>query len=280
LSEHPFQAPRSGPVADLAGRVVILTGGAGLLGRQHVAALRRAGASVVVADRDEVGAARAAAEGDGPPALPVRVDLTDPVAVRAMVALAARTYGRIDALVNNAAQDPKFEPGHEGRHGDSFEDFPLEAWEQGLAANLTSAFLCTQAVGPHLRAAGRGSVVNVASIYGLVGPDQRLYRDDQSAGPSRFKPVVYSATKSALIGFTRYLAAYWAGTGIRANTLTLGGVENGHDAGFVRRYSERTPLGRMARPDEYSQALLFLLSDASSYMTGANLVLDGGWTAW
>ena len=274
LTGHP------GPLSDLADRVVILTGGAGLLGRHHVAALRRAGAHVVVADRDEVGAVRAAGEGEGPPALPVRVDLTDPVAVRTMVALAMRTYGRVDALVNNAALDPKFEPGQTDLHRTSFEDYPIEAWDQGLAANLTSAFLCTQAVAPHLRAAGRGAIVNVASIYGLVGPDQRLYRDDADTGPPAFKPVVYSVTKSALLGFTRYLAAYWAGTAIRVNTLTLGGVENGHDPAFVRRYGARTPLGRMARPDEYSQALCFLLSDASSYMTGANLVLDGGWTAW
>jgi len=277
---EPRPTGSSRTLADLAGRVVILTGGAGLLGQHHVAALRRAGAHVVVADRDEVGAARAAGEGDGPPALPVCVDLTDPVAVRTMVALAVRTFGRLDALVNNAALDPKFEPGQEARHRAAFEDYPLEAWEQGLAANLTSAFLCTQAVAPHLRAAGRGSIVNVASIYGLVGPDQRLYRDEADPGPPAFKPVVYSVTKSALVGFTRYLAAYWAGTAIRVNTLTLGGVENGHDAGFVRRYSARTPLGRMARPDEYSQALCFLLADASAYVTGANFVLDGGWTAW
>ncbi len=277
---EPRAVPRAGALADLSDRVVILTGGAGLLCRHHVAALRRAGAHVVVADRDEVGAARAAAEGEGPPAQAVRVDLTDAAGVREMVALAVRTHGRVDALVNNAALDPKFEPGQEARHRASFENFPLEAWDQGLAANLTSAFLCTQAVAPHLRAAGRGAIVNVASIYGLVGPDQRLYRDEEDPGPPAFKPGVYAVTKSALLGLTRYLAAYWAGTAIRVNTLTLGGVENGHDPGFVRRYSDRTPLGRMARPDEYSQALCFLLSDASSYMTGANLVLDGGWTAW
>lgn len=265
---------------DVHDHVVLLTGGAGLLGRQHAGALRRAGAHVIVADRDEVGAARAATEGEGRPGLSVRVDLTDAAAVRDLVGLALKTYGRVDGLVNNAALDPKFERSQEGLHTDSFEDFPLRAWQAGLAANLTSAFLVTQALAPHLKARGRGSVVNVASIYGLVGPDQRLYREQADDAPRRFKPVVYSVTKSALIGFTRYLATYWAGTGIRVNTLTLGGVQNGHDADFVRRYSARTTLGRMARPDEYSQALLFLLSDASSYMTGANLILDGGWTAW
>jgi NAD(P)-dependent dehydrogenase (short-subunit alcohol dehydrogenase family) len=265
---------------DVQDRVVLLTGGAGLLGRQHAAALRRAGAHVIVADRDEVGAARAVTEGEGRPGLSVRVDLTHPPSVRELVELALRKYGRIDGLVNNAAIDPKFEPEHGALHAETFEDYPLAAWQAGLEANLTSAFLVTQALAPHLKARGRGSVVNVASIYGLVGPDQRLYREPGDEEPRRFKPVVYSVTKSALLGFTRYLAAYWAGTGIRVNTLTLGGVQNGHDEGFVRRYSARTPLGRMARPDEYSQAVLFLLSDASSYMTGANLVLDGGWTAW
>lgn len=265
---------------DVQDRVVLLTGGAGLLGRQHAAALRRSGAHVIVADRDELGAARAVTEGEGRPGLSVRVDLTHPPSVRELVALALRKYGRIDGLVNNAALDPKFEPEHNALHAEAFEDYPHAAWQAGLEANLTSAFLVTQALAPHLRARGRGSVVNVASIYGLVGPDQRLYREPGEEAPRRFKPVVYSVTKSALLGFTRYLAAYWAGTGIRVNTLTLGGVQNGHDEGFVRRYSARTPLGRMARPDEYSQAVLFLLSDASSYMTGANLVLDGGWTAW
>jgi 2-deoxy-D-gluconate 3-dehydrogenase len=256
--------------------VVLLTGGAGLLGRHHSQALSSAGAIVVVADINMKGAREVAAETPG--AIPVAVDITDENSVRRMIESVVAECGRIDGLVNNAALDPKFDREHNGTHTNSFESYPLQAWRQSLDVNLTGAFLCTQAAAPFLLSSGQGSVVNIASIYGIAGPDQRLYR--RNGHQTQFKPVAYSVTKSALLGFTRYLATYWAGTGLRVNTLTLGGVEADHDAEFVRRYSERTPIGRMARPDEYGGALTFLLSDASSYMTGANLVVDGGWTAW
>jgi 2-deoxy-D-gluconate 3-dehydrogenase len=262
----------------LEGRVVVLTGGGGLLGRNYLKALSAAGATVIVADINASAAAAAVEALPGCGAMPIRVDVADPESVRGMVKQVGAQFGRIDALVNNAAIDPKFDRAHAEAHADSFENYPLEAWHQSLDVNLTGAFLCTQAAAPLLLSSGRGSVVNIASIYGLAGPDQRIYR--HNGDQLQFKPVAYSVTKSALIGFTRYLAAYWAGTGLRVNTLTLGGVEADHDPEFVRRYSERTPMGRMARQDEYSGALIFLLSDASSYMTGANLVIDGGWTAW
>ena len=262
----------------LEGRVVVLTGGAGLLGRNYLKALSAAGATVIVADINASAAAAAVEALPGCGAMPIRVDVADPDSVRGMVQQVGARFGRIDALVNNAAIDPKFDRAHAEEHADSFENYPLEAWHRSLDVNLTGAFLCTQAAAPFLLSSGRGSVVNIASIYGLAGPDQRIYR--HNGDQLQFKPVAYSVTKSALIGFTRYLAAYWAGTGLRVNTLTLGGVEADHDPEFVRRYSERTPMGRMARQDEYSGALIFLLSDASSYMTGANLVIDGGWTAW
>lgn len=267
MSERPLQ-----------GRVVVLTGGAGLLGRNHSQALSCAGAHVIVADIDETAAHAVVGNLHGAEGMAVSMNVTNPASVRQMVEKVTERFGRIDALVNNAAIDPKFDSANGGAHTHSFEEYPLELWQQTLNVNLTGAFLCTQAVAPFLLSSGRGSVVNIASIYGIVGPDQRLYRENGMQ--LQFKPVAYSVTKSALIGLTKYLASYWAGSGLRVNTLTLGGVEAGHDPEFVRRYSDKTTMGRMARPDEYGGALVFLLSDASSYMTGANLVIDGGWTAW
>ncbi len=266
---------------DLTGRVVILTGGAGLLGRGHAHALAGAGAHVVVADIDGDGARALAAEvgqATGLPSLGLQTDVADEASVRAMVRATLERFGRVDALVNNAALDPKFDPEHAAEHTNRFEDFPLEAWNQALAVNVTGMFLCAREVARPMLQAGRGVIVNVSSTYGLVGPDQRLYR--REGEPPRFKPVTYSVAKAAALGLTRYLATYFAGTGIRVNALTPGGVYAGHDEEFVRRYSARTVLGRMAEREEISAALLFLVSDASSYMTGANLVVDGGWTAW
>lgn len=268
---------------DLSDRVVIIIGGAGMLGEEYAHAMAQVRAQVVVADLDRQRAeqvAVAVSEQTGVPAKAMHVDVADKASVIRMAQQVMDTYGRIDGLVNNAALDPKFNSQNAHQHINSFEDYPLELWNQGLAVNLTGMFLCAQAVAPIMLAQGRGVIVNISSTYGLVGPDQRLYQSDNLPAPRTFKPVVYSVTKSAVIGLTRYLATYWAGKGIRVNTLSPGGVFNDHDDGFARRYSDRTPLGRMAYKSEYNGALLFLLSDASSYMTGANLVVDGGWTTW
>jgi 2-deoxy-D-gluconate 3-dehydrogenase len=195
-----------------------------------------------------------------------------------MVDIALQSFGRLDVLVCSAALDPKFDPQHSGGHGSNFEDYPLEAWEQALAVNLTGLFLCAQAAVKPMVAQNHGSIINICSTYGLVGPDQRIYQ--KPGQPPQYKPVYYSVTKAGVLGLTRYLATYYAGTKVRANALTPGGVFNGHDEIFVQNYSARTVLGRMAERDELNGALLFLASDASSYMTGANLVVDGGWTAW
>jgi NAD(P)-dependent dehydrogenase (short-subunit alcohol dehydrogenase family) len=267
---------------DMSGRTVIVTGGAGLLGREYARALVDAGAHVVLTDIDEQGVNGVAAglQGRAGTAVGIAADITDERSVAQLVRITLARFGRIDGLVNNAALDPKVGPRQIGNATVAFENFPLDVWSGMLAVNLTGTFLCTREVGPAMLAQKHGAIVNVSSTYGMVGPDQRLYETELAEAPRQFKAVAYSVTKSGVLGFTRYLAAYWGGTGIRVNTLTPGGVLADQPPEFVRRYSVRTPLGRMAERHEYCGALLFLLSDASSYMTGGNLVVDGGWTAW
>lgn len=266
----------------LNGRVAIVTGGAGLLGAQFCRTLAQTGAQVVVADINRAGgeAVADALTRQGCPVIAVQVDVADPMSVRGMVTATLQAFGRLDILVNSAALDPKFDPQHEDPSlGDgAFERFPLQAWEQALAVNLTGAFLCCQAAVQPMLEQGGGVIINLSSIYGLVGPDQRIYQLPGQA--PRYKPVYYSVTKAGILGLTRYLAAYYAGRNIRVNALTPGGVYNGHEPAFVEAYSARAVLGRMAEKDEMNGALLFLASDASAYMTGANLIVDGGWTAW
>ncbi len=264
----------------LEGRVALVTGGAGLLGEQFCRTLAAAGAAVAVVDLSPEGARRVAEgiQAAGDQAHPYTVDITDPAAVRAAVDDIRTRWGRLDVLVNSAALDPKVSAEGAVRSSSAFEDFPLETWRQALDVNLTGMFIVTQAVARVMSQQGKGSIINICSTYGLVGPDQRIYQ--KPGQPPQFKPVYYTVTKAAVLGFTRYLATYYAGTEIRVNALTPGGVYNRQDEAFVQAYSARTVLGRMARKDEMNGALLFLASDASSYMTGANLVVDGGWTAW
>jgi len=276
----PSQMP---PLFDLTGRVAIVTGGAGLLGREYTRTLLAAGASVAVADIDydqAVATATTAAAETGGVALGVAVDIRSQEQIGRMVAAVCDRFGRIDILVNNAAIDPKFDAAVAGQQANTFEDYPLPLWQASLDVNLSGTFLCCQAVGRVMVPQRSGAVVNISSTYGLVAPDQRLYQRDGEAEQRLFKPAAYAATKAAVAHLTRYLAVYWAPHGIRVNTLTPHGVFNSQDEQFVRRYAERCPLGRMARPDEMNGPLLFLVSDASSYMTGSNLVVDGGWTAW
>ncbi len=261
----------------LTGRVALVTGGAGLLGAEFCRTLAGAGASVGVADL-AVHKAAAVAKGLPGAARPVEMDVTGPESVQRAVDDVVAAFGRLDILVNSAALDPKFDPSQTGQHASAFEDYPLESWNQALAVNLTGVFLCSQMAARQMLRQGSGVIVNICSTYGLVGPDQRIY--EQPGQPAQFKPAYYSVTKAGILGMTRYLATYFAGRNIRVNALTPGGVYNDHDEAFVRNYSARTVLGRMARKDEMNGALLFLASDASSYMTGANLVVDGGWTAW
>lgn len=265
---------------DLSGKVAVVTGSAGLLGSGFCRTLAEAGASVVLADNN-AGAneslANELAEA-GFAILALKSDITDPHSVETLVEQTLQHYGRLDILVNSAALDPKFDPEHQDEHSSSFEKYALEDWNQALNVNLTGTFLVTQAaVRPMLDQRG-GVIVNICSTYGLVAPDQRIYQREGRV--QVYKPVYYSVTKAGVLGFTRYLAGYYAGKNIRVNALTPGGVYNQHDEIFVEQYAARTMLGRMADRSEMNSALLFLASDASSYMTGANLVVDGGWTAW
>lgn len=265
----------------LKDRVAIITGGAGLLGTDYAHTLAQAGAHIVLAEIQADAAEKLADEIQSKypvDALGVETDISQESSVEALLSKVNQTFGRVDILVNNAALDPKFDPDHAGDHTNRFEDFPLAMWQEALNVNVTGMFLCARAVAKPMLLAGSGVIVNVSSIYGLVGPDQRLYQ--REGEPEQVKPVTYTVAKAAAVGLTRYLSTYFAGTGIRVNTLTPGGVFAGHDDEFVRRYAAKTVLGRMADRHEISQALLFLVSDASSYMTGTNLVVDGGWTAW
>jgi len=269
---------------DLAGRTAVVTGGAGLLGVQFCRTLAEAGAEVVVVDLNAEAAQAVAGDlaRDGFRALAVPTDITRPDDVDALVVQTLSVFGRLDVLVNSAALDPKFDPqaAARGIAPGKFEDYPLEQWNAALNVNLTGMFLVTQACARQMVAQGkRGSIINICSTYGLNGPDQRIYRKADGSQPA-FKPVYYTVTKAGVLGFTKYLAAYYMETEIRVNALTPGGVFNEHDETFVRNYSAKTILGRMARKDEMNGALLFLASEASSYMTGNNLVVDGGWTAW
>lgn len=273
---------------NLTGRIAVVTGGAGLLGAEFCQTLLEAGATTIVADIDEGAANRVSKSINQliPPekhvskAIPVGVDIASKKSVDNLFHQVSQEFTQVDILVNSAAIDPKFDPGSvvDSNSDVGFEDFPLELWKQALDINLTGIFLCCQAAGKLMTAQGGGVMINVGSIYGLVGPDQNIYQSE--GNPVRYKPAYYSTSKAGILGLTRYLATYYQKKNIRVNALTPGGVFNDHDQDFVEAYSSRTVLGRMAEKNEMNGALLFLASDASTYMTGSNLVVDGGWTAW
>jgi NAD(P)-dependent dehydrogenase (short-subunit alcohol dehydrogenase family) len=252
---------------DLTGRLAVVTGGAGQLGGEIARGLALRGADVAIFDIAE------APEGDGMRSF--LVDVTDRAAVeQATAALAAVPH----VLVNAAALDSP--PDAPAEEVGPFEDFPLDRFDEVMRVNLNGTLLPCQVIGGRMATEGRGSIVNVSSIYGMLSPVQELYDFRRSAGETFFKPVAYSASKSALYNLTRYLATYWAKSGVRVNTLTLAGIWNDQPQKFLDAYTARMPLGRMAEAREVVGPVIFLASDASSYVTGANVVVDGGWSAW
>jgi NAD(P)-dependent dehydrogenase (short-subunit alcohol dehydrogenase family) len=267
---------------DLSGRVALITGGAGLLGEQHARAIAGAGGIPVLLDvspRAPQVAEQLAAE-FGVAAWSRLTDITRLNDLEACLKDVLARFGRLDILINNAANNPKMENRADVNFS-RFENFSLEQWDADLSVGLSGAFLCCQVFGAHMAGQGRGVIVNVASDLALIAPDQRLYRQPELPDHLQpVKPVTYSIVKSALVGLTRYLATYWAERGVRVNAISPGGVLNGQPDEFVARLAQLIPLGRMARLDEYQGAILFLCSDASSYMTGNNLVVDGGRTCW
>jgi len=265
---------------DLEGRNIVITGASGLLGSQYANTLSSAGANIILLDIDT-------AKNEKLKSTLIKkyknkisaytLDISDQIKVNKTSKKIIKDFKKIDGLINNAAYTSKGAKEKSDNAFGAFENFPIDIWQKSLDINLSGVFFCSQAFGKIMAKQGKGVIVNIASTYGLVGADQRIY------GKSGLNlPISYAATKGAIVNFTRYLAAYWHGKNIRVNTLSPGGVmdETYQEKTFIKKYSEKTILGRMANKDEYNGAMLFLISDASSYMTGANLVVDGGWTSW
>lgn len=268
----------------LRDRVVVITGGAGLLGGQHAEAVAEAGGRPVLLDinqsaLDEVVSRLSKTYGISILGLPC--DITRKTEIERCLAEIIEKCGRLDALVNNAANDPKVGPGADGWKRSRFENLSLDYWNADLAVGITGAFLCAQVFGHYLATHGGGVIVNVASDLAVISPDQRIYQVPGLAPHEQpVKPVTYSVVKSGLVGLTKYLATYWAEARVRVNAISPGGVFNSQPPDFVEKLAYRIPMGRMADIDELRASLIYLLSDASSYVTGFNLVVDGGRSSW
>ena len=263
---------------DLSGKVVVLTGSAGLLGSQYADILSDAGAKLVLVDINSKQNNKLKQKLNNKyhtNPVSVDTDITSKKEVKELANNLNKKFGHIDGLVNNAFLNHAKQQSKNGKN--SFEDFSLDVWNKSLELNLTAVFFCCQEFGKIMARQKKGVIVNISSIYGISGADQRIY------GSSKLNsPVSYATSKGGIVNLTKYLAAYWHSKNVRVNTLTLGGVQDNsyQNKEFIKNYSKKTILGRMAKKEDYKGAILFLISDASSYMTGSNLIIDGGWTAW
>ncbi len=270
---------------NLSGKTAVITGGAGLLGRQHTEALAGAGANCILVDVDNdlLDKTVQTLQLAHPNKIIIgkKADITSLNEIQALYDYAINKFGKVDILINNAAVNPKMSSTDDLKESSRFENFILKQWEIELAVGLTGAFLCCQVFGSQMAINGSGVILNIASDLAIIAPDQRLYRQEGRADNQQpVKPVTYSVIKHGLLGLTKYLATYWADKNVRINSLCPGGVYNNQPEGFVKKLSDLIPMGRMANTDEYQAAVVFLVSDASSYMTGANVVIDGGRTVW
>jgi len=271
-------------IFSLEGKVIVITGASGLLGRKHAEAVAAYGGHPVLLDLSADAVVSMADDLNkqfGVNASGYQVDITDEARIKKNVQQLLDTYGRIDGLVNNAANNPKVEDSSE-KNFSRLENFPVDIWNQDVAVGLTGAFLCAKHYGYEIaKNKEGGSIVNISSDLGLMAPDQRLYaKEGLSEEQQPVKPVTYSVVKTGMIGLTRYLATYWAEKNVRCNAMCLGGVENGQPEGFLAEVSSRIPMSRLAQADEYQGTLLWMLGDASSYLNGAIIPVEGGRTAW
>jgi len=260
---------------DLTGRVAIVTGGAGLLGAEHAVALTDFGATVVLADVNKEKCAQVVAqlqENGVQNITSAHIDVTSKASWEALRDEVVSVHGRIDILINNAAFTNQSKSAN---YEATFENFPLEDWNAIMNVNLTGTFLGCQVIGTHMLAAGKGAIVNIASLYGIVSPNHKIY-----PGTGIFQPAAYSVSKHGVVAFTKYLGTLWAEKGVKVNALTPGGVFNNHEGLFFERYKQLNPSGRMADKSEMRGGIVYLVSDASSHVVGHNLIVDGGWSVW
>lgn len=263
---------------NLEGKTAVVTGATGLLGRQHCFALSEAGANVVICDLDKEKCDEVA-ESLLTKSFGIKIDITNYDSIMRLKELVLINFKKIDILVNNAAINDMVENPVSAIESSKFENYPLDLFRKVIDVNVTGMFITSQILGTEMAEKGRGSIINIASTYGIVAPDQSLYKDKEG-NQNFFKSAAYPTAKGAVISFTKFLAAYWGNKNVRVNALSPGGVLNNQDEYFVENYSKKTPLGRMANADDYKGALIYLASDASAYVTGSNVVVDGGWTIW